>query len=290
MFALRRWWEQRGIQVALLALTIGGAAFLWQTRGSLAFDLYAFFARAFQTDPTALQELRDARVRELEAELVELKAQNKELKALLGYRPADRGDTIAAPIVGRSADRWWNELILGCGRVDGVREDYVAVGAGGLVGRVVSVTDRTSRVLLVNDPTNHIGVTISRSRAMGYMRGRGSDRAVMEFYDQVPDVKVGDEIATSRYSVLYPPGIPIGKVSSIVRGKAAPEAEVKLYAPINRIEWVTIVPHEAIRDTEVEVEKPPVKPQEETESESEMEALSPVEGGAIIEEGEEGAF
>jgi rod shape-determining protein MreC len=66
---------------------------------------------------------------------------------------------------------------------------------------------------------------------------------VMQFFDKTPDVKIGDVVATSDVSQLFPGGLTVGKVVQIDLAKVpAPEAIVKLTAPINALEWVRIYP------------------------------------------------
>ncbi len=117
------------------------------------------------------------------------------------------------------------------------------MGPGGLVGRVVSVTPNSSRVLLLSDATSRVGATVSRSRSMGFMRGQGSNRAVLQFFDKVPDVRRGDVVSTSPVSQLFPPGLPLGRVESVNLDKSpAPEAVIELTAPVSYLEWVIVYP------------------------------------------------
>jgi rod shape-determining protein MreC len=121
---------------------------------------------------------------------------------------------------------------------------YIVMAPGGVVGRVTNVTPNTSRVLLLSDPSSRIGVTISRSRFMGYMRGQSTSHAVMEFFDKVPDVRRGDVVSTSSLSQLFPAGMPVGRVESVNLNKSpAPEATIELSAPVSFLEWAVVYPH-----------------------------------------------
>jgi rod shape-determining protein MreC len=80
---------------------------------------------------------------------------------------------------------------------------------------------------------------------MGYIQGNNdrSDRLVMQFFDKTPDVKVNDTVVTSNVSQLYPGGLVVGKIVQVDLAKVpAPEAIVKLTAPINALEWLQIYP------------------------------------------------
>jgi rod shape-determining protein MreC len=243
MFILRRWWDRHGVAVILGGLTLSAAWLVRQTQGAALLEAYQLITRPFQLGSTQEERLTDARVLELQQRLVELETQNQKLKELLDYAKTKKKKGTVAPIVGRSADHWWQQVTLGRGSQHGIKKDFIAMGPGGLVGRVVSVTPNSSRVLLLSDATSRVGATVSRSRSMGFMRGQGSNRAVLQFFDKVPDVRRGDVVSTSPVSQLFPPGLPLGRVESVNLDKSpAPEAVIELTAPVSYLEWVIVYP------------------------------------------------
>lgn len=245
MYALRRWWDRNGIRLGLIALALGSAWVVRETQGAAVYEIYRLLTRPFVGSPVESAEpAPDPRVRELEQRLVELESQNRQLQELLGYVQDRPSQGVVAPVIGRSADHWWQQVILGRGSQDGIQVGAIVSGNGGIVGRVTHVTSNTSRVLLISDPTSQVGVTISRSRNMGYIRGQAANRVIMEFFDKVPDVRPGDVVATSSYSRLFPPGLPVGTVESVNLNKSpAPEAVIALSAPISHLEWVIVAPN-----------------------------------------------
>jgi rod shape-determining protein MreC len=244
MYTLRRWWDRYGIKMLLLGVTLGTAWMVRETQGAAILEVYQGMTRPFQGAPNPEEQIANARVLELQQRLVELESQNQKLQDLLGYASTTPRKGMAAPVIGRSADHWWQQVTLGRGSKDGLQVGHVVAGPGGLVGRVTSVTPRTSRVLLISDPTSRVGVVVSRSRHTGYMRGQAANRAVLEFFDKVPDVRRGDVISTSTFSQLFPAGLPVGRVESVNLNKSpAPEAVIELSAPISYLEWVVVYPH-----------------------------------------------
>lgn len=244
MYTLRRWWDRHALKLGLAFLALSTAWLLRQTQSAFVFELYQRLTLPFQSaGPTQADILANAQVQELQQRLTELDNQNRQLQKLLDYKATQPATAITAPIIGRSADHWWQQITLGRGSQDGIKVGAVVSGTGGVVGRVVQVTPHTSRVLLVSDPTSQIGVTISRSRYMGYLRGQSGNRAVMEFFDKVPDVRPGDVVSTSSFSQLFPAGLSIGRIESVDFGKSpAPEAVVELSAPLSYLEWVVVTP------------------------------------------------
>ena len=234
-------------KVALLILAVSAAFWVRQTQGYVFFEIYHWLNLPFQPSPVQEQVLVNARIQELEIQLQELEQQNTILNKLLNYTKTKSSKGVVAPVVGRSADYWWQKITLGRGSKDGIEEGFIVIGTGGLVGRITSVTSHTSQVLLVSDPTSKVGVGIIRSRQMGFMRGKSDNMAVIEFFDDVPDVKVGDAVSTSAYSQLFPAGFAVGKVASVnLTNTPAPEATIKLSAPLSTLEWVTVYPYKQV--------------------------------------------
>ncbi len=242
-----RWWDKHSRQTILTILALGTTVAIGQTRGLAIAEIYYFLVSPFQSQRQLLLEdrLTNARILELEQRNGELEQQNQKLKQLLDYRDSQTADLITAPIIGRNADRWWNQVILGRGSKQGIKVGYVVMGIGGIVGRVTEVTPHTSRVLLIGDPLSRVGATLSRNRQLGYIQGKNERTVVMHFFTKFTDIQPGDTIVTSALSNLYPPGLPIGKVRSInTDSSPAPEAEIELTAPIELLEWVTVQPFE----------------------------------------------
>lgn len=250
MQILRRRGNKLFKKIALLGLAIAISVWIRHTQGALLLEIYHGINLPFISFESQQPEiLTNARIKELEIRLQELEKQNQNLKNLLDYSQTKKLQGVVAPVVGRSADNWWKQLTLGRGSNDGIEEGFFVTGAGGLLGQVISVTPHTSRVLLISDPKSKVGVGIVRSRQMGFMRGQSENYAVMEFFDDVPDVKEGDLVSTSAYSQLFPPGIPVGIVESVDLSKTpAPEAIIKFSVPFNSIEWAIVYPYKASKN------------------------------------------
>ncbi|MBD2292845.1 rod shape-determining protein MreC [Anabaena sphaerica FACHB-251] len=248
MFTARRWWEHKGLQIGLLALVVGSALTLRQTQGALVMEIYQGITRPLKTlqpEITPEDRIREARLLELQTRIVDLESQNQKLQSLLGYVEKEPLSTrpIVSRVVGRSAGHWWQQVTLNSGTKAGIQEGFVVKAEGGLVGLVESVTANTSRVLLVSDLKSQVGVTISRTAAKGVLRGDSSGEGVLEFYEKVPNVKVGDLVSTSTYSQKFPAGVPVGRIKSLdLKKLPASVAKIELFPPIRYLDWVTVYP------------------------------------------------
>ena len=240
-----RWWDKHRLQTILVVIGLSTTYSIRQTQGSAIAEAYYFLVRPFQSQKQLILEdkLTNARILELEQQVTELTQQNRQLKQLLNLNKSQTDEGISAPIIGRSADRWWHQITLGKGSKDGIEKGFIVMGIGGVVGRVINVTPHTSQVLLISDGVSRVGATLSRNRHMGYIQGKNSQTVVMHFFSNTASVQPGDEIVISSLSNLYPSGLPLGKVKSVKpKSGFAPEAEVELSAPIEILEWVTVQP------------------------------------------------
>jgi rod shape-determining protein MreC len=258
MFTLRRWWDKNALKLAGCGMVIGGTYLVLQTQGGLVFEAYNMLSQPFQPQARQVEDLKSAKLQQLQNELQELKNQNQQLKQLANFSATVPTKGILAPVVLHSADNWWQQIVIGRGSADGIAIDHIVVGTGGVVGRIISVSPHTSRVLLVSDPSNRMGVLISRTRNMGILQGTRTNQAVLQFFDKRPDVKKGDVVATSAVSQLFPTGLAVGRVIETNLNKSpAPEAIVEFTAPLNALEWVTVHPHNP-HAVEVAPTAPPV--------------------------------
>lgn len=243
MESFRRHWQRYAFQLGMALVGLILAWIIRQTNGVVLMEAYQFLSAPLQPDFSRQEVIKDARVKELQYRLTELENQNQQFRKVLGEKPIVAGSGTWAAIIGRSADSWWQQIMIGRGSSDGIKSGAIAVGAGGLVGRVTDVSPHSSRVLLISDPANQVGVTVSRSRYMGIMRGQSQNLGIIEFFDRDTDAKRGDIIATSPFSKLYPAGIPIGRIRSVNLDKQpAPEAIVEFTVPMSLIEFVQIYP------------------------------------------------
>ena len=248
MFTVRRWWERRGLQVGIITLILASTWLLRETQGGFLLEVYQVLNRPlemFQKQTPVEENQKSNRIiEELQTRIVALETQNQKLKSLLKYveKNSLTSKPILARVMGRSADNWWQQVILNRGSADGIQKDFIVKAEGGLVGIVESVTTHTSRVLLISDSSSQVGVTVNRTGAKGVLRGNSSTgEAELEFYEKVPNVKTGDSVTTSNYSQKFPANLAVGKIKSLdLKRLPASVAIVKLSPPIRSLDWVMV--------------------------------------------------
>ena len=105
----------------------------------------------------------------------------------------------------------------GLGDYSALLEKLLLIHAlGGMATEVVAVTPATSTLLLLTDPDHAVPVLVQRNgiRLVAYGTGR-SDRIELANVPISGDVRVGDRVVTSGLGGRFPPGFPVGTVSSL---------------------------------------------------------------------------
>lgn len=244
MYIMRRWWGRYSSQLIWVSLALGVALFIRYTEASHVYQIYEWLSRPFQPSETERSQLENSQIIQLQQRVTVLEREKDKLEKLLGYVDQNQAGAIVARVIGRSSDHWWQQVTLGRGSQDGIREkDIVTTEPGVVVGLIQSVSQNSSKVILISDPSFKAGAAVTRNGTLGLIRGSSGTTAVMEFFDKLPNVKEGDIISTSSLSKLFPVGLPLGVVESVDPNKSpAPEAVIRLSAPMNALEWVVVYP------------------------------------------------
>ena len=88
----------------------------------------------------------------------------------------------------------------------------------GLVGRISERGVLSSRILLITDINSRIPVLMEKSRTRGIMVGDNTYRPQISFTPNDAVIDIGDRVVTSGAAGVFPPGIPVGIISSIKNG------------------------------------------------------------------------
>lgn len=164
------------------------------------------------------QALRD-RLEVLEQRFVsrrDLERENTELRALLAMKDRSSIQMVPARTVAISPSNFEWIITIDVGRVDGIERNMPVINGDGLVGRIYSVGERSSRVIALIDPSFSVTVRLATSGHVGVLDGRGAELLALRLLDPRAQIAAGDEIVTSSFDAgLYPEGIPVGVVRSI---------------------------------------------------------------------------
>lgn len=121
---------------------------------------------------------------------------------------------IPAKVVANMVNRYDNLITIDKGSADGVKRDMGVVCGMGVVGIVYLVSEHYSIVIPALNSHSNISCTIQRRGYFGYLRWRGgsSQLAYLEDVPRHAHFKLGDNVVTSGYSAVFPPGVLVGKI------------------------------------------------------------------------------
>jgi rod shape-determining protein MreC len=145
----------------------------------------------------------------------ELLATYRRLLRLLQFTERTNQAVLAAQVIGRDPSGLFQSVIINRGKRSGLTVDMPAVNEDGVVGRIVSVSDNYSKVLLLIDQNSAVDCIIQRSRDNGIVKGLSSDACIMDYVLKTSDIKVEDIIITSGIGGIFPKGLPVGRVTDI---------------------------------------------------------------------------
>lgn len=204
-------------------------------------EYFILFLRTFEK-----QKENRRRISDLESRLTafdEMVRENARLKKLLEFQQSVTFKTVAARVLGHDLSAWRRVLILDKGSRDGLKKEMPVISPEGLLGRILDVTPRMSRVILLTDPDSRVSGLAAESRSHGIVAGNGTSRLEMIYLDLDSGVQVEEPVLSSGMSALFPKGIRIGRIDSIRKSRDGLHlvAEVAPYASFSKLEEVLCI-------------------------------------------------
>ncbi len=144
----------------------------------------------------------------------------QELRALLNLKSSSDYRLLAAQLISRDVNGWWQIARIDKGVDDGITADLPVIDREGLVGHTVNVSRNTSDVLFLTSSRIKIAARLARSEIFGIVRGQGVSwlgdaKCRMDFIMKGADINRADEIVTSGLGGVYPAGLVIGYVENV---------------------------------------------------------------------------
>lgn len=170
----------------------------------------------------------------------------KQLSALLHLPFIDSLQMVPAEVTNYGTSDFAATVDISVGRDDGVQLDMPVVGAGGLVGQVVQANHSTATVRLITDGQSAVGVRYGPAPgSLAVLTGEGSGQPLAA--DLVPSntpLTDGEVFTTSGLQgAIFPPGIPVARVTASGNGATASQESVRLepLADLAHLRYVSVV-------------------------------------------------
>jgi rod shape-determining protein MreC len=241
---------QRGAQEALAPVETGASRALKPVR-----DLFGWTGDTF--DAKKENKRLKSEVQRLRSELARSQTAQRdarELKGLVGLQ-REQGfpegtKPVTARVIARSPTVWYSSVKVDKGRSDGVRLDQPVLAAGGLAGKVTSVTGGTAQVTLLTDASSAVSAQVMPDGANGIVKPEvGNPRdLLLDFVEKGMRVTQGTTVVTSGFTSsplesLFPRGIPIGRVKGVDLDEIElyQRVHIEPFADLRRLDFMQVL-------------------------------------------------
>ena len=205
-----------------------------------AMDELEFFWNTNQENRILRQQV--GRLTKWQAIARNLEKENSSLRALLNPAHDPAPIFISARVIGDTGGLFVQSALLNAGRNEGIERGQAVTTGLGLVGRVVEVGKKSSRLLLITDLNSRVPVLVENSRHRAVLAGDNSIQPRLAFLPANAKVNPGDRVITSGHAGVFPPGLSVGIISSVSGGIV----RIQPFADWGRLEYVTILRYRAL--------------------------------------------
>ena len=179
------------------------------------------------------------------ARLREARAENAQLRRLLGMADSTDAPRVLARVVSKDVTQQANLLTIDAGADDGVEVGMPVISERGIVGKVVLTSGRYAVVMPHQNTQFAVPATIAELDRDGVVRwdGQQVDRLVMEYVVKTEPVERGMLITTSPFSGVFPAGLPVGRVDTAYAALGRNDYVIMLEpaAPISETNYVYVL-------------------------------------------------
>jgi len=189
----------------------------------------------------------NARLKEQVHRLEQKETENRELRRLLQLRESLPGDLVSAQVVGKDFTEFFRvtRVVLDRGSRN-IRPHMPVVSPDGVVGAVLRVAGDAIDVQLSVDAAFGIDVEDERTHARGFVRGTGDPSRYackVENVDSRDEVEIGDLLVTSGKGKWFPKGLPVARVTKVVKREPGRDQEIEAVPTVNfsRLDAVLIL-------------------------------------------------
>ncbi len=169
-------------------------------------------------------------------------ATNVRLRKLLDFKEQIPQPTITARIIGRDPSEWFKTFSIDRSSSDGVGKGMPVVTVEGVVGQILDGGNHRAKVLQAIDPNSAIEVLIQDTRTQGIIKGTG-DSYRLHYVLRNNEINPGDLLITSGLGGVFPKGLPVGRVSSVVSKRRGMflDIEVEPMVDFSKLENVIVI-------------------------------------------------
>ena len=142
--------------------------------------------------------------------------ENKRLRELLGSAAKSQDSVLVSEVIGIDPDPASQKILIDKGEADGVFKNQTVIDSSGLVGQVIEVSNKYSRVMLITDFNSFVPVAVLRNNLRLMLKGTGlSEKLQILHVNPTADIRVGDLLISSGLGERFPAGYPVGVIEGV---------------------------------------------------------------------------
>ena len=208
---------------------------------------YTTFFRNYKNNKNELETLKSNYVSN---EIIQF--ENKELKELINDYVSSSNKVLAKIIVDHNSP-FLKSIIINKGSKDSIRIGTNVYDQSYLIGRVIEVNYKTSRVLLLSDLNSNVPVTIAPQNIQAIVTGSGDNLGQIKYIkDGLSEEFIEESIVyTSGTGAIFKSGTPIGRLK-IFNENSLKNYAVEFYSDFSQLKYVFA---EVINKNEINIEK-----------------------------------
>ena len=194
---------------------------------------YSFFYEKYKKGVIEIENLKSEKISN---KIV--RSENEELKELIEDYSSSSDKILAKVIVDHNSP-FLKSLIINKGSKDNIKIGTNIYDKSYLVGKVVEINYKSSRVLLISDLNSNIPVSIAPSNIQAIVSGNGKNSGEIKYvkgnyFDDIEDKSIA---YTSGTGSMYKSGIPVGKVE-ILENQGLRTLKVNFYSNFSQLKYV----------------------------------------------------
>lgn len=201
-----------------------------------------YYLNALSENERLREEVR--RLRNWQVTALNLEQENSRLKGLLNTADLPGAHFISGRVIGDATSPFVDTLLINVGAQQGVREGMAVVGEGGLLGRIISAGSDASRILLLTDLNSKVPVIVEPGGYRAVLSGNNGGLPQLVYLPNKVQVNAGDRLVTSGHGGMFPPGIPVGMVSTVRPADRAVAPLVRPFVDSGNTTFVRILRYE----------------------------------------------
>lgn len=161
--------------------------------------------------------LENQKLKEQVQDLELIKAENNDLRRLVNFQDNLQFSRITGRAVIESYEGFEKQYLLNIGSRNGISKGNAIVNHNRLIGRVMDVSDQSSKMRLINDKNSKIPVSILGTEYNGVASGINKKNYLkLSYLPQDINIEDGKIVITSGEGGYMPYGVYVGKTKKIV--------------------------------------------------------------------------